>query len=84
MSVGAPESGFMSGRRKRELRAYRVREGGKAVGMTVAQAERDLLPGERIFVEGLRSGGAIVQSRPETVLQGRRRRRRRRAGARSW
>ncbi len=35
----------MSARRKRELRAYRVREGGKAVGMTVAQVERDLAAG---------------------------------------
>jgi putative transport protein len=69
MSVGAPESGFLSGRRKRELRAYRIPEGGKVVGKTVAQVERDLLPGERIFVEGLRSGGAIVQYGPETVFK---------------
>ncbi len=69
MSVGAPESGFLSGRRKRELRAYRVREGGKAVGMTVAQVEKDLLPGERIFVEGVRSGEAIISHAPDTKLK---------------
>jgi putative transport protein len=69
MSVGAPESGFLSGRRKRELRAYRVPEGGKVIGMTVAQVERDLLPGERIFVEGLRSGDAIVEVGPETKFK---------------
>jgi putative transport protein len=69
MSVGAPESGFLSGRRKRELRTYRIPEGGKVVGMTVAQVERDLLPGERIFVEGLRSGETIAQYGPETVFK---------------
>lgn len=69
MSVGVPESSFLSGRRKRELRAYRVREGGKAVGMTVADAEHKLLPGERIFVEGLRSGGEIVPYTQETVFK---------------
>jgi putative transport protein len=69
MSVGAPESGFLSGRRKRELRAYRVPEGGKVIGMTVAQVERDLLPGERIFVEGLRSGDAIVEVGPDTKFK---------------
>jgi putative transport protein len=69
MSVGAPESGFLSGRRKRELRAYRLKEDGKAVGMTVAKAERELLPGERIFVEGVRCGGAVVEVTPDTMLK---------------
>jgi putative transport protein len=69
MSKGAPETGFLSGRRKRELRAYRVREGGKAAGMTVAQAEQQLVPGERIFVEGLRSGGEIIDYTAVTVLK---------------
>jgi putative transport protein len=69
MSAGAPESGFLSARRKRELRAYRVQEGGKAVGLTVEQAERTLLPDERIFVEGIRSGGAIIEVTSETVLK---------------
>lgn len=36
--------------------------------MTVAQAER-MIEGERIFVEGLRSGGEIVPVTPETVLK---------------
>lgn len=69
MSVGAPQSGFLSGRRKRELRAYRVPEGGKVVGMTVAQVERDLLPGERIFIEGLRSGDVVVEYGPDTIFR---------------
>jgi putative transport protein len=68
MSAGAPASAFVSGRRLRELRAYRVKEGGKAAGLTVAKFER-LIEGERIFIEGLRSGGEIVPVTPETVLK---------------
>ena len=68
MSGGAPASTFISARRARELRAYRVREGGKAAGLTVAQAER-LAVGERMFIEGLRSGGGIVPVSTETVLK---------------
>lgn len=69
MSAGATESGFISGRRKREFRAYQIREGGKAVGLTIGQAERDLLPGERIFVEGLRRNGEIIAHAIDTVLK---------------
>ena len=68
MSGGAPASTFISARRARELRAYRIREGGKAAGLTVAQAER-LAVGERLFIEGLRSGGVIVPVSTETVLK---------------
>lgn len=68
MSGGVQASAFISARRARELRAYRVREGGKAVGLTVAQAER-LAVGERMFIEGLRSGGGIVPVSTETVLK---------------
>ena len=69
----------MSARRKRELRAYRVQEGGKAVGLTVAAGRADLVPGERIFVEGLRSGGTDRRGHARDGAEGRRRRRRRRA-----
>lgn len=68
MSGGAQASAFISARRARELRAYRVREGGKAVGLTVAQAEQ-LAVGERMFIEGVRSGGGIVPVSTETVLK---------------
>jgi putative transport protein len=68
MSVGAPEPGFISARRAREVRAYRIKENGKATGKSVAQAER-LVEGERIFIEGVRSGGNIVPHTTETVLQ---------------
>lgn len=68
LSGDAPPSAFVSGRRPRDLRAYQVKEGGKAAGLTVAQFER-LIEGERIFVERLRSGGEIVPVNAETVLR---------------
>jgi putative transport protein len=67
-SAGAPKSGLMSARRAREIRAYRIRVGGKAAGKTVAAAEQ-LATGERIFIERLRSNGKIIPFTPETVLQ---------------
>ena len=68
MSAGAPEPGFISARRAREVRAYRIKQDGKAAGKSVDQAER-LAEGERIFIEGVRSGGNIVPHTAETVLQ---------------
>lgn len=68
LSGGAPTSAFISARRPRELRAFRVSEHGKATGVTVAQAER-MVEGERIFIESIRSRGAIVPVTPETVLK---------------
>ena len=53
---------------QRELRAYRIRENGKATGKTVA-AGGAARGGERIFIEGLRSGGEIVPFTAETVLK---------------
>ena len=67
-SAGAPKSGLLSARRARELRAYRIRENGKAAGKTVSAAEQ-LAAGERIFVERLRSNGEIVAFTPETILR---------------
>jgi putative transport protein len=39
------------------------------VGLTVAQAERDLLPGERIFVEASAAAASIIEVTPDTVLR---------------
>lgn len=68
MSAGAPVATFISARRPRELRAYRIREGGKAAGLTVARAE-SLFEGERVFIEGIRSGTAIIPVQPDVVLK---------------
>jgi putative transport protein len=50
------------------LRAFRVREGGQAVGKTVQAAEA-LLPGERIFVQRVRRGGEIMEATADLVIQ---------------
>jgi putative transport protein len=71
MSGGAPKAAFLSARRAREVRAYRIKEGGKVVGKTVAATEADALAaGERAFIENLRTGGELVPVTPETVLKG--------------
>ncbi len=61
------DAGFTSAWRAREMRAYRVREGGAAVGKAVGQAEA-MVKGERVFIERLRRGGELIQSTPDTVL----------------
>jgi putative transport protein len=51
-----------------ELRAYRVREGGRIVGKTAAEAEA-LLPEHRVFIERVRRGDKIVDATADTVIQ---------------
>ena len=68
MSGGAPKATFISARRARELRAYTIRDKGKVAGLTVAATE-GLGGDERLFVEGVRSGGQVVPFTPETVLK---------------
>jgi len=51
-----------------ELRAFRVRQGGKAVGLRVTQAEA-LVPDARVFILRIRRGGKIEEATADTVLQ---------------
>ena len=51
-----------------ELRAFRVREGGMAVGLT-AQAAEARIPGERVFVERINRDGKIMDATADTVIQ---------------
>ena len=51
-----------------ELRAYRVRQGGRIVGKTVAEAER-LIPEHRVFIQRLRRGEEITDATSDTVFQ---------------
>ena len=62
------EAGGLSARRARELRAYRIREGGMAVGKTLPAAE-GLAEGERMFIERIRRDGELVSPGPDTVLR---------------
>ena len=57
--------GIVSAYRGIELRAYRVPEGSDVIGKQV----KDLLPGERFFVERVRRDGQIIEADPTTVLQ---------------
>ena len=51
-----------------ELRGFRVRQGGKAVGLRVTQAEA-LVPDARVFILRIRRGGKIEEATADTVLQ---------------
>jgi putative transport protein len=51
-----------------ELRAFRVKQGGKVVGMKAGDAEA-MVPGARVFVLRLRRGDKIEEASADTVLQ---------------
>ena len=51
-----------------DLRAYRVKQDGPAVGKTAAQAEA-LVPNERVFIERIRRNGQIIEAGPDTTIQ---------------
>lgn len=51
-----------------DLRAYRVKQDGPAVGKTAAQAEA-LLQNERVFVARIRRSGQIIEAGSDTVIQ---------------
>src|SRR5688572_14236224 len=50
------------------LRAYRVRQGGKAVGLRAEEAEA-IVPDARVFVQRIRRNGTIEEATADTVLQ---------------
>jgi len=51
-----------------ELRAFRVKRGGKAVGLRAVEAEA-LVPDARVFVERIRRDGKIEEATADTVLR---------------
>ncbi|GMU71489.1 MAG: aspartate-alanine antiporter [Betaproteobacteria bacterium PRO3] len=59
MGFDRSKPGVVSGWRSHETRAYRLREGGAAVGRTVSEFEA-LAPGTLIFVLRLRRGGELI------------------------
>ena len=62
------QEGVDSAFRMFELRAYRLEKNSKAIGKTIAQAE-ELVATQRLFVERVRRGGKILESRPDLVLE---------------
>jgi putative transport protein len=53
---------------KWELRAFRVAQGGKVVGLRAIEAEA-LVPNARVFIQRLRRNGVIEEANADTVLQ---------------
>ncbi len=51
-----------------ELRAFRVKQGGKAVGLRAAEVEA-LVPDGRVFVQRIRRNGTIEDATADTVLR---------------
>ena len=63
-----PASGAMSAWRRFDVRAFRIPEGGGAVGKTVADIEA--LHGElRAFIQRIRRGNELLVPAPDLVLQ---------------
>jgi putative transport protein len=51
-----------------ELRAFRVKQGGRAVGLRAAEAE-SMVPDSRIFVQRIRRNGSIEEATADSVVQ---------------
>jgi putative transport protein len=60
--------GAGSGWHRWELRAFRVRTGGKVVGLRTVEAEA-LVPDSRLFILRIRRGAAIEDATADTVLK---------------
>lgn len=60
--------GLGSAWHKWEIRAFKVRQGGKVVGLRAVEAEA-LIPDVRIFVQRIRRNGMIEEATADTVLQ---------------
>ena len=68
MSKGQPEGGMGSAWHQLQLRAFEIAADGKAAGKTVSAIEA-LHPGERLFIERIRSGGKIIDFDADTTLK---------------
>src|SRR5687767_578912 len=62
--IGGPGTGW----HRWELRAFRVKEGGRAVGLRAAEAE-SLVPDSRVFVQRIRRNGSIDEATADSVLR---------------
>jgi putative transport protein len=68
MSGGAAlDPGLLSAWRAFELRAYRLADDGVLIGRTVGDVEGKAK--ERLYIERIRRGGAVMDATPDTVLQ---------------
>lgn len=51
-----------------DLRAYRVRQDARIVGMTAEEAER-LVPEQRVFIQRIRRGADVMDATSDTTIQ---------------
>ena len=68
MSKGTPAGGMNTAWQQLQMRAYRVKEGGRAVGKTVSALESENAA-SRLFVERLRRDGKIIDFDGNTVIK---------------
>jgi len=68
MSKGAPAGGMNTAWQQLQMRAYRVKDNGIAVGKTVAELEATVKD-SRMFVERLRRDGKIIDFDAKTVIK---------------
>jgi putative transport protein len=68
MSKGQPATGMGSAWHQLQLRAFAISADGKAAGKTVGDIEA-LHPGERLFIERIRSDGTIIDFDASTTLK---------------
>ncbi|HZZ94599.1 MAG TPA: aspartate-alanine antiporter [Usitatibacter sp.] len=68
LGIDREKAGVVSAWQPFEMRAYRLENGVKAIGKTVASAE-SLLPEARLFIERIRRGAGIIAATPQTVLE---------------
>jgi putative transport protein len=65
---GSKDTGAASAWHRWELRAFRVKQGGKAVGMRAIEAEA-LVPDARLFVLRVRRDGKVEDATADTMLR---------------
>jgi putative transport protein len=68
MSAGLPAGSGQTAWHQVEMRAFDLRDGSRAIGKSVGEAERSYKEG-RAFVEGIRRDGHIVDFDESTILQ---------------
>jgi putative transport protein len=68
LGIDRERPGIASAWRPFEMRAYRLDEGGRVVGSTVAAAE-SLMPEARLFIERIRRGSVLLAPAPQMVLE---------------
>src|SRR6185437_3372420 len=68
LGIDRASPGVFSAWRPFELRAYRIRAGGRAIGKTIAEIET-LVPGARIFVERIRRGEQLFEPERDMRLE---------------